>query len=264
MMVRAKLGQPVLLFWWPMLLAFFEYAGRISWKLNGDDPPLFPLGTTASWYLVNPLVYSRLPQPISSHFEQYVPGKYYGLTSGIVLATENDAAIKTHKSEGRGEDILLAERLRTRLRHAGRQATIPTSEALVRGYFEMDKLPVFQPSVLAPDGYTVQKYWFITAITTDHLWAAIRSLDVDPATHEVLLLDGIAAYRGDDYRTVILYAAMSAEVAFGSVIDGAYQEIIASGDDARFRTILLQQAGGKSVTKDPIYERLRRRSDSTY
>jgi hypothetical protein len=54
---------------------------------------------------------------------------------------------------------------------------------------------------------------------------------------------------------------MSAEVAFGSVIDEAYEQIIVSGNDARFRTILLQQAGGKSVMKDPIYEKLRGRSD---
>jgi hypothetical protein len=54
---------------------------------------------------------------------------------------------------------------------------------------------------------------------------------------------------------------MSAEVAFGAVIDEAYEQIIASGNDARFRMIVLPQADGKSVQKDPIYEKLRGRSD---
>lgn len=256
---KALLGLPVMLV--QMLLAFLEYAGRISWRLNGDDPPLFPLGATGSWFLLNPLLYCDLPQPISNHFEQFSPERYYGLTSGIVLATDDDAAIKTHKSGKPGEDMLVAERLRIRLRHLGRQATIPTSDALARWYFEVDKLPILQPSILAPDGYAVQKYWFATAITAEHIRAAGLSLEAVPPAHEVLILDAIAAYRGGDYRAAVLYAAMSAEVAFGAVIDEAYEQIIASGNDARFRMIVLPQADGKSVQKDPIYEKLRGRSD---
>jgi hypothetical protein len=244
-----------------MLLAWFEYAGRISWKLNEDDPPLFPLGTTTAWSLLNPLLYSRLHQPISNHFEHFAPHRYYGLTSGIVLATDNDAAIEAHKSGRPGEDLLIAESLRTRLRHLARQATIPTSEPLVHGYFEMDKLPTFQAGILAPEGYTVQRYWFATAITAEHLRAAALSLEAVSPTHELLLLDAIAAHRGSDYRKAVLYAAMSAEVVFGTVIDEAYQQIVASGNDPRFRIIVLPLAGGKSIQKDPIYEKLRARSD---
>jgi len=157
---------------------------------------------------------------------------------------------------------LVAEKLRTRLRHVTRQATIPSSEALAIAYFELDKLPTHRPSVLAPGSYSVQKYWFETAATAGHLRAAAAlGPDFLPPTHEVLLLDGIAAYREDDYRKAVLYAAMSAEVAFGSVIDEAYERIIASQNDPRFRIISLPQAGGKAVLKDPIYEKLRGRSD---
>jgi hypothetical protein len=247
----------------PMLLALFEYAGRISWRLDSDDPPLFPLAQTSPWFLLNPLLYCSLPQPTSNRFEQFAPGKYFGLTSGIVLATNNDDVIQTYKSRGQ-EDFLVAERLCTRLRHLARQATIPSSEALlVLSYFEIDKLPTHQHSViLAPQGYTVQKYWFVTAITTEHLRAvAALGLDFIPPTYEVLFLDGIAAHRGGDYRKAVLYAAMSAEVAFGSVIDEAYERIIESHNDVRFRIIALPQAGGKLVYKDPIYEKLRGRSD---
>jgi hypothetical protein len=244
-----------------MLLALFEYAGRISWRLNGEDLPLFPLGEIASWFLVNPLLYPQLHQPIRAHFEQFLPGKFYGLTSGIVLATESAAAKRIHQSGEENEELLLADRLRTRLRHLGRQATLPTAEALATAYSELSELPTLQPPILAPERYTVQKYWFGTAITAEHIRKAGLSLEVVPPPQEVLLLDSIAAYRGGDYRTAILYAAMSAEVVFGSVIDEAYGQIVASGNDARFRTIVLPQAGGKLVKKDPVYEKLRGRSD---
>jgi len=245
-----------------MLLALFEYAGRISWRLNGGDAPLFPLAPSSHWFLLNPLLYCRLPRPFNNHFEQFAAGKYYGLTSGIVLATDNHDVIEAHKSSGQIEDVLLAEGLLTRVRHLARQATIPSSEAIARAYFEIDNLPDHQPSVLAPESYTVQKYWFATAITGEHLLAAAAlGLDFVPPTYEVLLLDAIAAHRGGDYRKAVLYAAMSAEVAFGSVIDEAYERIIASPSDVRFRIIALPQAGGKSVRKDPIYDKLRGRSD---
>jgi hypothetical protein len=245
-----------------MLLAWLEYAGRISWRLDRDDPPLIELSKTSPWFLLNPLLYCALPQPTSDHFEQFSPGRYYGLTTGIVLVTDNEDIIRAHRSRTQIDDLLVAERLLTALRHLARQATIPTSEALVRSYFEMDELPTCQPAVLAPERYTVQKYWFVTATTVGHLRAAAAlGLDFVPSTYEVLLLDSIAAHRGGDYRKAVLYAAMSAEIAFGSVIDEEYERIIASRSDVRFRVIAMPQAGGKSVQKDPIYERLRGRSD---
>lgn len=245
-----------------MLLALFEYAGQISWRIDRNDPPLFPLSNGSHWLLLNPLLYGSLPHPTRNHFEPFAPGKYYGQTSEIVFATENDEVIKAYKSKGPGDDVLLAERLRARLRHLTRQATIPASEALAFSYFEMDRVPASPPLGLAAEGYTVQKYWFVTAVTSEHLRAAASlPLDFIPPTHEVLLLDAIGAHRAGDHRKAVLYAAMSAEVAFGSVIDREYKRVIASHTDTRFRIITLIQAGGKSIHKDPIYERLRGRSD---
>jgi len=50
---------------------------------------------------------------------------------------------------------------------------------------------------------------------------------------------------------------------FGSVIEDAYARILAAEKDDRFRVIELHQAGGVTVRKDPIYERLQNRSDFT-
>jgi hypothetical protein len=54
---------------------------------------------------------------------------------------------------------------------------------------------------------------------------------------------------------------MSAEIAFGSKIDEAYANILSTPNDDRFRVIKRPVAGGTSVSKDPIYEKLRSRDD---
>jgi hypothetical protein len=67
-----------------------------------------------------------------------------------------------------------------------------------------------------------------------------------------LFLDAIVAFRGSDYRRAILYAAISAEVPFGAVIDETYERVLAAQDDERFRIIALAQSGRVTVRKDPI------------
>jgi hypothetical protein len=49
--------------------------------------------------------------------------------------------------------------------------------------------------------------------------------------------------------------------AFGSVIDREYERVIAGQRDPRFRIIERHRAGGESIYRDPIYERLRSRPD---
>ncbi len=56
---------------------------------------------------------------------------------------------------------------------------------------------------------------------------------------------------------------MSIEVAFGSAIDAEYKRIVVDPDDKRFRVITLSKAGGGSLMKDPVYEKLRDREDFT-
>jgi hypothetical protein len=79
----------------------------------------------------------------------------------------------------------------------------------------------------------------------------------------VLFLDAIVAYRENDYRKAILYTAISTEVAFGSVIEEAYERILAGHADERFRVVELRQADG-TVRKDQVYERLQSRARSDF
>lgn len=246
-----------------MLLACFQFRDSISWKLNREDKSLFSLPGMSEWCLVSPLLYSQLP--LSRH-EDYIhgigQGKYFITTPEIVLATDNHT-ISTFNSPKQFDALAQIVRdLLVRLRHIGGQATIPKFESCaVIGSAEIDDLPALQPAAPDPPA-RFQRYLWTSAITAEQIHAAMTlEADYIPPTHEVLFLDAVVAHRGDDYRSAILYAAISMEVAFGSVIDKEYERIIAGQKDPRFRTIERPRAEGGLLYKDPIYERLRRRPD---
>ncbi len=152
-----------------------------------------------------------------------------------------------------------------RLRHVSGQATPPRLESLISS--DETNIDEFPPLLADswPEGLTpsrFQKYLWSTAITADRIAAATAlGQEFVPLTHEALFLDAVVAFRGNDFRRAILYSAISTEVAFGTVIDESYDRVLAAPDDERFRVIALPHAGAVTVRKDPIYERLRQRSD---
>lgn len=250
-----------------MLLARFQFRSPISWKFNVGDRYLFPLPEAKQWALLSPLLYSQLPASSPEiHCDQIAPGKYFIMTHEVVLGTEDDQIIAEFKqSEAHGTIPLklpeTIEKALVRLRHAGGQATIPNFSSLFMCTLtELDTLPTHDSSAIPQSRHSmVQEYWWRTALTPEHIGATTSSsVNFSPPTHEVLFLDAVAAHREGDFRKTILYAAMSMEVVFGSVIDKTYENIIAAPQDQRFRVIERALAGGSSVVKDPVYERLRR------
>jgi hypothetical protein len=248
-----------------MLLFHLEFRDGFAWELDGADPILFSLPTTVDWFLLNPLFYGNLQpvgrQPNGNHFGRGVSGRCFGTTHKIVFATKRELTIEGRNGE-LASLLTIAKDLLARLRHLSGQATMPRVETwVVSTFLEIPDLPPHDspPQV---SGYSVASYLFATAITAEHLIAAMTlGDDFVPPIQEILLLDAIAAHKENDFRTAILYAAMSIEVAFGSVIDAAYVGLIGNPSDARHRVIGIPQAGGTLVYKDPVYERLRSRTD---
>jgi hypothetical protein len=246
-----------------MRLAFFNFKGEIIWKLSADDPSLFSLPGPSDWVLVNPLYYSQLrilhrsgDVPIQVGAKQYLL-----FNAELVFAAVGDEAASAKNDKD--NLIRVARSLLLRLRHLSGQAALPMSDSYLMGmgYAEIESLPKLPldswtfPSVR----FSTQKYMLDTAITAKQINEAVALGDDFAApTHEALILDAILAYRDSDYRR-----AISAEVAFGSTIEGAYAQILSARKDDRFRVIELQRAGGVIVHKDPIYERLQNRSDFT-
>jgi hypothetical protein len=221
-----------------MLLARFQFRAFISWKFNASDPSLFTLPEASEWALLSPLLYPQLSSPSSEmHCNAIAPGRYFIMTTEIVLATENDQIIEAYRHARAvrlgGLPLNLEEifgKLVLRLRHAGGQATIPNYKSLmICGFDEISGPPIYAPLAVPMSKDTmVQDYWWRTAITAEHLRAqATPSTSFIPPTHEVLFLDAVAAHRDGDYRRTILYAAISTQVVFGSVIDKAYERVIA-------------------------------------
>jgi hypothetical protein len=252
-----------------MLLVRFIFAGSIWWRLNSDDPLLFALPKTGEWSLVNPLLYGALPcfgRRAADDISQVDAGKMFGSTRDIVFASKDNRRFPKEKElRDQLQDNLkkIAEDFLLRLRHVGAQATMPKIESLGAWTFsEIPQLPVYvppPPTVLSLS--MVQKYLWSSAITAKRICSAVAlGPDVEPPTHEVILLDAFAAYRADDDRSAILYAAISAETVFGFVIGKEYKRLKSSHDDERFRFIQLTQAGAVLVHKDPVYERLSRGS----
>jgi hypothetical protein len=252
-----------------MLLARFQFGRRISWKLNKDDPSLFALPDAKEWALLAPLLYPQLPIPAANSdilFDAIAPGKYFIMSKEVVLATHNDQIIEEFKRDKADvhKDLPLnlreiLEKLILRLRHAGGQATIPNYKSLMCTFAEISALPVFDPSAFPLRPSTVNEYWWKTAITGEHLRALGSSgAKLIPPTHDMLFLDAVAAYREGDFRRTMLYAAMSTEIAFGAVIDNAYEHILTAPEDDRFRVIQRSLAGGAVASKDPVYDHLRR------
>jgi hypothetical protein len=246
-----------------MVLVRLQFRDSFAWRLDDADPPLFALPTTADWFLLNPLFYPNLQPtgPVPTLFLQYGSGKYFGIIGEIVFVTKRELTEECRTGEFLAL-LTMAGDLFTRLRHLSGQATMPKVENWLSSSFaEIGDLPARNPSSEVLD-YLFPKYWFMTAITAEHVVAAAAlGSECVPPIQEVLLLDAIAAHRERNFRTAILYAAMSTEVALGSVIDAAYERIIGNPIDARFRVVGLPQAGGRLVYKDPVYERLRSRSD---
>jgi hypothetical protein len=234
------------------------------WKIDDGAASLLPLPKNHSWFLLNPRLYYRLPSFLRSDwFIQVAPGKYFGPSSVLVFATEDPqtmAAYETAAESGSLEEI--ARELLLRLLHLTGQATLPRPESLIALQFaEIAELPKHVPPAdVSPS--RVQEFTWRTAITTEHIQVAATSLeDFEPPTHESLFLDASEAHRGSDYKKAILYSAMAAEIAFGSVIDTEYDRLIAAQTDDRLRIIRLSRPAGQEVYKDPIYEKLRPRAD---
>ncbi len=250
-----------------MRLVSFSFADRITWRLCGDGPSLFPLPGTSDWFLVNPLLYPQLPVP-SFERNPVIPvalEKHFWVNSEIVFCNGKEAIQEPDASKFENLVPIVSDLL-VRLRHVSGQATLPRPESLVvGGETNIDELPPLPADSSLPEVLSrsrVQKYLWSTAITAERIAAATAlGPKFIPPTHEALFLDAIAAFRGNDYRRAVLYATISTEVAFGTVIDETYDRVLAAPDDERFRVIALAQSGGVSVRKDPIYERLRHRSD---
>lgn len=248
-----------------MLLARLGFEGGtgIHWRLSGTGPSSFALRGT-EWELLNPLLYLQTSPGPSGPFTELGHGQFTGGTSEIVFLHRSKRADDFSKSD-QAHVLELGLRLLTRLRHVSGQAKAPQGKHIATVMLgELETLPSFAPVPMPKFGpKSVSGYWFGVAVTAAHIkTVAKQSEDFQPDVYDTLFLDAVAAHITGDFRSSVLYAAMSMEVAFGAVIDAQYAKIIAGPRDNRYRVVSIPIAGGKEVVKDPIFERLKRDRES--
>jgi hypothetical protein len=249
-----------------MVIASFALVKPIHWRLQANDPMVFRLAETDDWMLVNPLLYLQLPilRNRASGLDVIETDKFLCANAELVLVQSDQS--KSIEIQSPTELVPKIEQLSVKLRHLSGQASFPCKVAMTETV-EISELPnpVLSKASSPYLGHqigSVSEYWWTTAITSQIIETAATLIgDFTPSTHEVLFLDAYAAFRTGEYRTAILYSAISVEVALGSVIDDAHQQMISTPNDERFRVTALPQAGGTQVIKDPVFDLLKERSD---
>lgn len=244
-----------------MKLVFLKFDTRIDWRIDDDDPDRFQLPTTKDWLLLSPLLYESLGPPSQSNFSSYAPGKYFGETLDLVFVSTRDFSKQKWEAEDTKNMWEIALDLLTRLRHISGQASMPRAKnaaLLVHG--QITDIPNRYPRPVNPfpdRQFEVNKYLFEVSITAKHIQDAMALGPIFEAPiYESLLLDAVVAYKPHENQIAILYAAMSMEVALGSVIKAEYERILSGSKNDKFRVINTTISGGATVTKDPVYKYL--------
>lgn len=247
-----------------MVIGFYVLTVPIHWRLHASDPKTFRLAETDKWLLVNPLFYPQLHRK-ANQIEEVEDGKYVCYSSELLFIS-SDAPAGTMKIF---EELdLVVETLLIKLRHISGQATLPlTSDIGMHGTEKVNELPELArdrlPLYKQFKTGSVSHYYWTTAVTSQVMERALTlGCDFTPHMREVMYLDAFKALYSGEYRTAIIYSAVSTEVAVSSAVDEAYQRAKSAEKDDVFRIITLQQAKGAQVRKDPIFEGLTERFDA--
>lgn len=230
-------------------------AGLAAWRLHEDAPSEVSLDWAPGWKLLTPLGALRLGEPLEdTELMRVGERKYFIFTRSLSLVAPKGAFGRNVVPT---PPIDLVGSMLTRLRYAAKQ-------------FDLPKRPVwYSPGVLDrkppadPAEYTVEtgtamtRHVVRTAITDAHLEElAIQAADFEIPIHCDVLLDALAAHRNQDFRTAILYAAISAESYASTSVAEAMKKVCTERDSSRHRLVDVPQAGSKTVLKDPVYELL--------
>jgi hypothetical protein len=247
-----------------MVIGFFLLTVPIHWRLHANDPKTFTLAETDNWLLVNPLYYPQRHRA-ANQMEEVEEGKFVCYSKELVFIS-SDAPAGTMKIF---EELdLVVDKLLIKIRHISGQATLPLKTDIgMHGTEEVNELPEltrdYLPLYKQFKTGSVSHYYWTTSVTSQVMERGLSlGCDFTPHMREVMYLDAFKALNSGEYRTAIIYSAVSTEVALNSAVDDAYQRAKSAEKDDVFRIITLEQAKGEQVRKDPIFEGLRQRFDA--
>lgn len=232
---------------------FRNHAWR--WIVRESDPPefVFPSGSPFDgWSLFNPLV----PPP-----EGFVPGTVDGHPATYPIG-DGRCLVEHLRLDFRApvDDLDVAlrdtEKVLRWLRFASGQASAATDVAGHQKYPDVPAGPFPPAPFAAPPAFVPRSNIVASALSFERL-EAVSTADPSMSVpiYADLLLDAIEA-DGDD-RKMILYSAIAVEVMAATRLDEMH-EAVQRSHPSELRLVSLAQAGGATITKDPVYERLRK------
>jgi hypothetical protein len=241
-----------------MKVFFVDLPGEIHWIVRRGDPASTPLCHPPGWEFLNPLLLPALGfPPPPGPFQRWrtiriADDACHFSTWGLGLAVPDAVAEERATVEA---VVSLLQRLRT----ISRQATMPTNWVAIVDAIPVGTLPtpVF-PSRWVGGGGLHRRYEIDSAVTADAI-AKLGGLPPDflPPVHESCLLDAIKAATAQDWRTALLYAAISIETIVGTVIAEEHERQLEGAQvPEHLRSIEVEKDGRKQRT-DPIYNFLR-------
>jgi hypothetical protein len=261
-----------------MRIVLIAFGGEAFWKLRPTDPPLYELPAHAGVQFISPLLFPLLE---GAAIHRSADRDYFGFvgdlclvrTSGIGFKIDENYVAKYWFPEEDGQArslpeaapvVEIAAHLLTALRYFSKQAGIRTADlkAMHTVSVKADDLPAFRPPTRTDNDSFVAKRVVDTAIARADIESACRcGAQFRAPLFDTLFLDAISADTEGDYRKSILYSAMAVEIGAATVLDERYDSEVRQSKLAAYRTIVLPQAGGQTIQKDPIWDLLRHRSD---
>lgn len=186
------------------------------WGIYADDPKSVFLDCLPGWSLVNPLLYepirqkSREPEyELGSQPTFVVGNRFHIMTKGFMLvSSEANRDVDWANSFIEWDEKLIS--LIGYFRYASKQFSLmPNIQSF--GPRVIDELP--DPLFPIKGGECSTQAWHIeTALTKDDTEVVSCSLLAEPPpAYDTMLLDAMEATTRQDYRTAVLFSAMSVE-----------------------------------------------------
>jgi hypothetical protein len=224
--------------------------GRIQWLIRRGDPASVPIDHLPGWSLLNPLL------PLASFFQHLPDDQGIGLEKDLYYLNTSTLYLSAEDRPPDEALLLNLPPLLQLLRSVSRQSTLPTDFVATLNT-RIDALPDIDFPNRTSLNAAIRSDILDSALTMRVVQlAATRPIDFVAQVHDILLLDAIAAANSGDYRTAILYAAISVECLASTLLQEEHQRLLLHTPLPDFiRAIDIPVPEG-TKRKDPIYHLL--------
>ena len=248
-----------------MLSSFVHTNARVRWRVAADDEATW--ARVGDFMLLNPVLVEDLPFQSQKHTDD--PTVALTENGDVVFLTETIGLVPTDEAAAEDQPEVisrLGQKLLLWIRYLSFQHQIPSSPSVyaVTASTEINTdlpaLPARDSTSRAGMGRAYLTECCATSFIVETAAEKVSSGEPVPVHHH-LLLDAYAAREAGNFRQSILFATMAAESLAAARLEEEYEKSRGRVQDSTLRVIELDQAGGGTTRKDPVYEALASRTN---